>query len=312
MKRLIVNADDLGLTEGVSRGIIHAHHYGIVTSASLMANGGAFEMAVALCSRAPRLSRGVHLALTQGSPVSPASQIRSLVDGQGRLPRSPGVLAYRLLTHRVSQREIEIELRAQIAKVLRAGIAPTHFDGHQHVHVLPGISEIVIGLAQEFGIRNVRCPIEDNPVPIQPQHDPQTPHSGVLRQNLVSRGVSWCARRFKVGMNQAGLRAPARFYGLSQTGYLNLDTLQQILFRLPEGTSELMCHPGYADSALAKTGTRLLAQREAEARTLMWFQPRELATDLGIELISYADLAAEVGEPDEAVRHLEVPKEVLK
>ena len=312
MRRLIVNADDFGLTEGVSYGILHAHHYGIVTSASLMANGEAFEMAVALCRRAPRLSVGVHLALTQGAPVSPALQIRSLVDDRGRLPRSPWILAYRLLTHRVSLREIEIELRAQIAKVLLAGIIPTHLDGHQHVHVLPGISGIVAKLAQEFCISSLRCPIEENPVSIRPLHDRRSPHAAVLRQYLTSQGVSWFARRFRVKMGQAELSSPTHFHGLSQTGYLNLETLQQILFSLPEGTSELMCHPGYADSALAKTGTRLLSQREVEARTLMGFQPQELAADLGIQLISYHDLAAEVSNRQEAVRHLEVPKEVFK
>jgi len=311
MKRLIVNADDFGLTEGVSHGILDAHYYGMVTSATLMANGEAFEMAVALSRRAPRLSVGVHLVLTLGAPVSPASEIRSLLDGRGRLPRSPWALAYRLLTHQVRLREIEIELRAQIAKVLRAGIAPTHLDGHKHVHVLPGVSEIVIGLAQEFGIPSVRCPIEENPLLIRSPLDPPTPQAGILRQKFVSRGVSWCARRFKVGMSQAGLSSPAHFYGLSQTGYLNLETVQQILFSLPEGTSELMCHPGYVDSHLAKTGTRLLAQREIETRALMLIHPKKLATDLGIQLISYGDFAAEVSESEEATRHFEVQEEVL-
>lgn len=311
MKRLIVNADDLGLTEGINQGILHAHRYGMVTSASLMANGKAFEMAVALCGGAPRMSVGIHLALTQGAPVSPASQIRSLVDGRGHLPRNPWVLAYRLLTQRASLREIEIELRAQMVKVLRAGIAPTHLDGHQHIHVLPGISEIVIALAREFGIPNVRCPIDENPRPIRPLHGVRTLQSGISRQNLVSRGVSCLARRFKVGMNRAEVSSPDHFYGLSQTGYLNLEALEEILLSLPEGTSELVCHPGYVDSDLPKTGTRLLAQREVEARTLMWFQPRKLAIDLGIELTSYDQLAGKVSLSEEAARHLEVPEGVL-
>jgi hopanoid biosynthesis associated protein HpnK len=312
MKRLIVNADDLGLTEGVSHGILHAHHYGMVTSTSLLANGEAFDMAVALCSKAPRMSVGVHLALTQGKPVLSADQIPTLVDLHGRQPTDAWVLVHRLVTHRVSLREIEIELRAQITRVLAAGITPTHLDGHQHIHVLPGIAEIVIKLAQEFGIRKVRCPIEAIPVAMPPSRGHVDARVGILRQKLVKRVVGWCARRFKVAMRRSQLISPAHFYGLSQTGYLNLETLDAILRYLPKGTSELMCHPGYADPHLARTGTRLLAQREVETRALMSFRPRGLATNFGIELISYGDFAGDISAPDEGARHFEVPEEAWK
>jgi chitin disaccharide deacetylase len=306
MKRLIVNADDLGFTEGVSRGILHAHRYGMVTSASLMANGEAFEMAVAMSRTAPRLSVGVHLALTQGTPVSRPAKVRSLLNDRGELPRNAWSLAYALLTRRVDLHEIAIELRAQIDRVLRAGIAPTHLDGHQHVHVLPGISEIVIALAHEFGIPNVRCPLEGNGLRMRDLHGRQASQFGVLSQYLVSWEVGWCARRFKTRINNTGLSCPEHFFGLRQTGYLNLDSLENILRHLPEGTSELMCHPGYVDSNLAKTGTRLLAQREVEARTLMWSQPQNLATDLGIELVSYGDYPGETSVPEDSARQFEI------
>jgi chitin disaccharide deacetylase len=290
LKSLIVNADDFGLTKLVSQGILDAHDHGIVTSTSLMATGGAFEEAVAMAMRAPRLSVGVHLALTEGIPVSPGFEIPTLADACGRLFLTPRQLLSRIVTHRVSLREIEIELRAQIAKVLRAGIAPTHLDGHKHVHVLPGVSETVIRLAQEFAIPSVRCPVEELPLARLP-HRLRDGQAGVFRQCLAGRAVSWYARRFGLKLRQAKLNYPTRLYGLSQTGFLNGEELEAILRGLPEGASELMCHPGYADTLLAKTGTRLLAQREIESQALMSDQARDLAMSEGIQLVSYREFA---------------------
>jgi chitin disaccharide deacetylase len=305
MKRLIVNADDFGLTRFVSEGILHAHYYGIVTSTSLMANGEAFEEAVAMAMRAPRLSVGVHLALTQGIPVSPALEVPTLVDARGRLYLTAWQLLNGIVTHRISLRDIEIELRAQIAKVLRAGITLTHLDGHKHLQVLPGISEIAIRLALEFGIPSVRCPMEELPLGCLP-HYLRDRQAGVFRQCLAGRVVSWFARRFRLKLAQAGLHYPPHFYGLSQTGLLNAERLEEIIRDLPDGASELMCHPGYTDPLLAKTGTRLLAQREIESRAFMSSRIRELAVSEGIQLVSYSEFARAVDGNEATVHDLEV------
>jgi predicted glycoside hydrolase/deacetylase ChbG (UPF0249 family) len=308
MKRLIVNADDLGLTGGVNRGILDAHHYGGVTSASLMANGEAFEEAVAMARRATRLSVGVHLNLTHGVPVSPPSAVPSLVNARGRLYLTPGQLLCRLITRRINLREIEIELQEQIVKVLRAGIIPTHLDGHKHVHILPGVSGIVIRLAQEFGIPSVRCPLEEFPMAIRLPRGPRDPQTSVLKQYLVGRAVSWFARRFRLRLSQAELNWPAHFFGLTETGFLDTKRLEDILERLPEGVSELMCHPGYTNSRLKRTGTRLLAQREVEVEALMWLRTRMLVDGERIQLMSTSDFVGEVFD-GEAIRELEVLKE---
>jgi chitin disaccharide deacetylase len=309
MKQLIVNADDLGLTKGVNRGILDAHYYGGVTSASLMANGEAFEEAVAMARRATRLSVGVHLNLTHGVPVSPPSAVPSLVDGRGRLRLTPGQLLCRLITRRINLCDIELELREQIVKVIRAGIIPTHLDGHKHVHILPGVSEIVIRLAQEFGIPSVRCPLEEFPMAVRLPRGPWDPQTSVLKQHLVGRAVSWFARRFRVSLSQAELIWPAHFFGLTETGFLDTKTLEDILERLPEGVSELMCHPGYTTSRLKRTGTRLLAQREVEVEALMWLRTRMLIVEEAIQLISYGDLVGKVFDQGGASRESEVLKE---
>ena len=291
MKQLIVNADDFGLTEAVSIGIMYAHNHGIVTSTTLMANGRAFDLAVLMARTAPRLGLGVHLNLTQGRPVSPAQRITSLVSSDGQFHWSPGRLLRALVMRQVNLDEIETELRAQITKVCRAGIRPTHLDGHKHVHLLPGVSQKVIRLAQEFSIPSVRCPKEiapDLPALLRGRSS----RTKVFKQYLVARAVSTFARGFAEQLAQAGLLFPAHFCGLTQTGFLHLRGLLDILGRLPEGVSELMCHPGYLDDDLVASGTRLLAQREAEIRALTSPKVRRVVADCGIELIGYQHLEA--------------------
>lgn len=292
MRQLIVNADDFGLTEQVSRGILDAHREGIVTSTTLMANGRAFDAAVSISRWAPRLGIGVHLNLTQGQPVSPALRIPSLVDRTGRLHLSPGRLLRRIVTRQIDLADVETELRAQIRKIFRAGISPTHLDGHKHVHVLPGVAEIVIGLAQEFSIESVRCPQEEAPGLASLLGARR--HSGIAaaQQYLVARAVSGFARRFKEKLAEAGLLFPAHFYGLTETGFLDARSVQDILRRLPEGVSELMCHPGYLDAHLIEAGPRLLAQREIEIRALTAPRVRKLVAERGVQLIDYRQVEA--------------------
>ena len=287
MRDLIVNADDFGLTRQVSQGIIDAHRDGIVTSTTLLANGGAFEFAVSISACAPRLGIGVHLNLSEGVPVSPTFKVPSLVDARGRLHLTPSRLWAGILRRKVSLSDVGRELRAQIEKVIGAGISPTHLDGHKHVHVLPGISAIVIRLAQQFGIGNVRCPLEDSPNLgrlLGESHDVYTP---VLKQYLVGRGVSGFARRFRKKLAPAGLLCSGHFYGLSETGFLNVQGVQDIVNRIPEGVSELMCHPGYVDADLVETGTRLLLQREIELEALRAPEVRRRVAHQGIQLMSY-------------------------
>jgi predicted glycoside hydrolase/deacetylase ChbG (UPF0249 family) len=303
MRQLIVNADDFGLTEQVSRGILDAHQEGIVTSTTLMANGGAFDAAVSMGRRGYDLGIGVHLNLTEGVPVSLAWKIPTLTNLEGRLHLTPRLLLLGIMIRQINMAEVEMELRAQVEKVCRAGISPTHFDGHKHVHILPGVSDIVIRLAQEFSIRSIRCPWEaapEFPTSLQSRNS----WTAAAKQYLLGRTVSIFARRFKEKLAKAGLLSPAHFYGLSQAGFLDALDILEILGGLPEGASELMCHPGYLDADLAKTGTRLLAQREVEIRGLTARQVRKLVADRGIQLISYRQVGTHAPEREVAAREM--------
>jgi predicted glycoside hydrolase/deacetylase ChbG (UPF0249 family) len=296
MRQLIVNADDFGLTEQVSRGILDAHREGIVTSTTLMANGRGFDAAVSIGRREYGLGIGVHLNLTEGLPVSPAANISTLVNRQGRLHLNPRRLLQGIMTRQVNLAEVEMELWRQITKVLAADILPTHLDGHKHVHILPGVGDIVIRLAQEFSIPSIRCPSEAA-LRIPASRQSRSSWTMAAKQYLVGRTVSVFARRFQEKLAKGGLCSPAHFYGLSQTGFLDALDILQILAGLPEGTSELMCHPGYLDADLAKTGTRLLAERETEVRALTAHEVKRLVADRGIQLISYRQLETHAPKP---------------
>jgi hopanoid biosynthesis associated protein HpnK len=288
-KRLIVNADDFGMTDGVNRGILESHQHGIVTSTTLMATGAAFESAVAAGREHPRLGIGVHLNLSEGVPVSPSSEIPSLVNNQGRLHLTPGKLCFAILTGRVRMAEIETELRGQITKVMNSGIIPTHVDGHMHVHVLPGISKAVVKVAQEFHIPAVRCPVE----PIATLRSTKAQNESQTNRRLISLAVSANALNLRRLVRNAGLGCPAHFYGIFATGYLDTRAIAQILQAVPASAdpSELMCHPGYIDAALADTGGELQHQRETERAALTSSETlRELSSN-GIALVTYRELA---------------------
>ncbi len=286
MRQLIVNADDFGLTESVNRGIVHAHKEGIVTSTTLMATGTAFDSAVSISRSVPGLGIGVHLNLTAGRPVSPVENIPTLLNCDGRLRWTPACLLRALVSRQVSLVEIETELREQIRKVCNAGIRPTHLDGHKHVHLMPGVSEIVIRLAMEFSIPSIRCPIEVAPDVAGLMRDAHS-QTAAIKQCLVRRAVSGFANRFAPKLAKAGLPCPSHFRGLIQTGSLRLRSLLDILAKLPEGISELMCHPGYVDADLVNSGTRLLAQREIEISALTAPIVKKVVVDRRIQLISY-------------------------
>ncbi len=291
MKRLIVNADDFGLTAGVNEAIINGHHLGLISSTSLMATGAAFESAVKFLRQAPCLGVGVHLNLTEGKPVAPALGIPSLVNREGSFARKPASLWRAMVLKRASLAEIEKELSAQIEKVLAEGIAVTHLDSHKHVHALPAVGRIALRLARRYGIRAIRCVAErSSPVRFLLRRFPHA-KATLLRQRLNGIALAAVSSGWRGRLRQAGVAHADHFHGLTPTGFLDEETLKEILRRLPEGTSELMCHPGFVDEALRRTPTRLLEQREVEYRALTQPGIVLLAKDLGIELVNYGGLA---------------------
>jgi predicted glycoside hydrolase/deacetylase ChbG (UPF0249 family) len=235
--RLVVNADDFGVSEPVNEGIVLAHRRGIVTSTSLMAVGRAFDHAVAWHRAIPTLDVGVHLTLVAERPLRPGS---SLAGPDGRFPPSAGALLRRHLTGGIKLPEVRAEWSAQIERVLKQGIAVSHLDSHQHVHVLPGLAEICLELAARYGIPFVRVPCErlalDRP-----------PSLHGLKRLFGSATLQF----FRTLAHLTGAKQPnhstLKFMGFHDGGRLNLERLRRLLKELRPGSSyELMCHPGFA------------------------------------------------------------------
>lgn len=286
MKNLIVNADDLGWTEGVNRGIAEAHRKGLVTSTSLLANGRAFSSALKIAGANPELGVGVHLNLSDGPPLAKLEQVRGLVNRAGVFEGGPESLLLRIAGRNLSLDEVEREWDAQIGRVRDAGIVPTHLDGHKHVQMLPGLFEIALRLAKKHSIRGIRVSHEESRLRSVLSAGEQ--NSGVLlRQGVQARGLKLLARDAREMADHAGLVTADYFCGIAQTGVLTREGVEHLLEKLPEGTTELMCHPGYADEELRRTGTRLQKSREMELEILTDTRIRKLVATRGIRLISY-------------------------
>jgi chitin disaccharide deacetylase len=291
VRRLIINADDLGLTAGVNRAIFEAHGHGVVTSATLMANARASHEAAALAQKSPELSVGCHVVLIGGKPLLPPQNVPSLTRKSSRNGFSfhdalSGFTA-RALAGRFAASEIEAEATAQIQKIQSDGISPTHFDTHKHTHMFPAVLKPLLRAARNCGIGAVR-----NPFP---------PSSPLPAAMLLSTPALWTRhvqtsflRRFALGfrhaVQEAGLATTDGTFGILVTGSLNQRLFHAIVEHIPEGTWEFVCHPGYNDADLQSADTRLKESREQELMILTSPDAKRALADRGVDLISYREL----------------------
>ncbi len=287
MRNLIVIADDLGWTEGVNRGIVEAHRHGLVTSTTLLANGGAYGFAVEAARENPQLGIGVHLNLGDGRPVAPADEVPGLLNGAGELDCGTEGLLLRIASRRLRIEEVEREWDAQIRKIRESGITPTHLDGHKHVHMLPGLFELGLQLAKKHGIRAIRVANEESSLRSALSAGAANKAGVVLKQGVRARGLKLLARDAREMAEREGIATSDYFCGITQTGELTREGLEEFLEKLPDGTTELMCHPGYADEELRRTATRLQESRKAELDMLTDAKIRKLVASRGIRLINY-------------------------
>ena len=287
MKQLILNADDFGMTLGVNEGIIRAHCEGILTSATLMANGEAFDDAVERARANKELGVGCHLVLVGGKCVATKDSVASLVDAGGNLPDSLPLFVAKISSGIIRIEEIERELRAQIGRVRAAGIEPTHLDTHKHTHAHPRVMEALGKVAKECGIARVRKPIENLR---DSWETSQAGGQGVSMQILAAGAVRAIAPQFTAISRRYGLLSPDHFLGLAMTGQLSPTVLRGVIGTVVDGTTEIMLHPGICDADLARSGSRLQKQREDELQGLLDPGVRSAVTERGIRLISYREL----------------------
>jgi len=271
---LIIHADDLGYPAGTVEATATLFETGIVTSASAMVNQPDWPRAAALLREHPEWDTGVHLVMNDGQPVLPPKEVPTLVDRQGRFRDGVALLARYPL---ISLRQLRAEWHAQIEKFIAdTGRPPSHLDLHCHYpYVFPAWFRLSLELAEEYGRIAVRTPFDD--ALEQKAEELSTSYGG-----FPAWFIRWQGRRYRARVDQRGL--PRTKYwesSFSQDGRRSVEVLLRILDRLPEGTTELLCHPGTE------------GWRADDYRALSDPRVRTRIEELDIQLTNYAALRAE-------------------
>jgi predicted glycoside hydrolase/deacetylase ChbG (UPF0249 family) len=246
--QLIVTADDFNLSEGVSRGILETHHHGIVTETSVMVNVGDLQQASAMLASAPHLGVGLHLNITRGHPVAPPRAVATLLGPDDQFLGSPQALPIQMRSAAV-----EAEFQAQVDRFVRTfGRLPQHVDTHHHVHQHPVVFEAFLDLAVSL--------------------------------RLPARSLD---SQMRATMTARNLGSPEHFLGdAGNEPYWTVPRLLTTLQTLQPGVTELMCHPGYFDDAIAYS--RYGRQRDVERQALCAPEIAATLQEQGIQLVTFA------------------------
>ncbi len=271
MKTLIVNADDFGFARDVNEGIVEAHRSGILTATTLMANGDAFEHAVQLARENPTLDVGCHFVLVGNG--------RSMVPPYRALPASVSKLAAAVY---LGHMDIEAELEAQLGRIVAAGILPVHIDAHKHTHLLPPVLNAIVKVAGRYGVRFIRRPFD---LPLGTM-SPRIPFT----KKQTAHGISLLRGHFRRILESNGYLFTDHFAGFQLTGRFEAAHLAGLIAALPEGSTELMTHPGYCREELAAARTRLRESRERELEALRAPEVKAALRENGIHLAGYRQL----------------------
>jgi hopanoid biosynthesis associated protein HpnK len=286
VRRLIINADDFGLTHGINRAIAESHARGVVTSTTLMANSRAFDEAVVLAKASPKWSVGCHVVLVDGEPLIDPGRLSSLVPNK-EIPRfrdGVGVLALQSVSGWVDPDQVEAETTAQIRKLQASGIDVSHIDTHKHTHMFPAVLEGVLRAARTCGVSAIRNPFESFAA------DFIRTRKELWKRYAQVRILKNLAAPFRKSVQKAGIRTPDGTLGIVVTGHLDRQLFQGIAENIPEGTWEFVCHPGYVDEDLQSISTRLRESRTAELELLTSPETRQALASRDVELISYREL----------------------
>ena len=290
MRRLIINADDFGLTAGVNRAIVEAHQHGVVTSATLMAGGHALAEAAQFARDLPQLSVGCHVVLVDGAPLLPTNQVGTLLgtgNGNAEFRRGLGEFASAALRRRIDPGEVEAEATAQMRKLQSAGITLSHFDTHKHAHMFPALLRPLLRAARACGVRAVRNPF----APVRPlafAHLLRRPRLWKRYSQVL--GLRRLLDGFRRAVQEHEMFTTDGTFGIVTTGALDLRLFEAIAGCIPEGTWEFVCHPGYNDAELSGVRTRLRESRVQELQVLTSPEARAVLERYGVELISFRKL----------------------
>jgi hopanoid biosynthesis associated protein HpnK len=278
-RRLIVNGDDFGSSREVNEGVILAHQRGILTSASLVVSGAAFEHAVALAKDNPGLAVGLHLTLADGRPVLRPSEVPHVASENGAFSSSPTRAGLRYFFCSRARGELFNEIEAQFEKFVQSGLRFSHVDAHCHLHVHPVVLDAIVEIALKYGVSRVRVPVDCflSALPFL-RSAPLAGGHAVLFKLLTGR--------MRRKLRGRGFVFPQRVYGHLLTGRMSREYVLSLLDGVPLGFSELYFHPSLSHSEKD-------SQRSRELSILMDPEVRSKIDRLGIVLSTYFDLEKE-------------------
>ncbi len=284
MLRLIVNADDYGLTPGINRAVEELCMQRAITSATLMSAAASVQPAAAFATAHPELGVGCHIVLLDGSPAADPASVPSLLASDGKsLHRTLGTFLMKMFRGEIRAGDIEREVTAQIQRMKALGLTPTHVDTHKHTHMFPAVLAPVLKAAKACGVGAIRNPFE-------PEWSVRASSEAGWKRKTEVRLLRRYRENFLRMVREQGFATTDGALGVAATGSLDTATLRAILAAGPqEGTFELVCHPGYVDDELRASSTRLLDSRAIEVGALS--DCASLLQDRA-ELISYRELAS--------------------
>jgi hopanoid biosynthesis associated protein HpnK len=271
LKRLIVTADDFGLSEAVNEAVEIAHRDGILTATSLMVGEPSALDAVSRARRLPSLGVGLHLVVVDGKAVLPPAEIPALVDEEGRFRNCLACAGFVYFFHPAARRQLAREIRAQFMAFKATGLALDHVNAHHHMHLHPTVFGLLIEIGREFGLRAVRLPQE----PLF--------HRGRLNWSRLLLAPWLALMRWRIG--RAGLRCNDSIFGLSDSGGMDTARMLETLRQLPAGVTEVFCHP-----AMGAVGSVSGYCNQEEHAALTSPECAAVIRDRGIKLIAFLDL----------------------
>jgi hopanoid biosynthesis associated protein HpnK len=282
--RLIVNADDFGISEEVNQAVLRAFKEGVLTSTSLMVTGAAFKQAVDLAKANPGLAIGIHLVTVVGKSVLPHSEIPALVDEQGNFCNNPTLAGLKYYFSPQARRELRKELAAQFEKFHATGLPLSHIDGHLHLHVHPVIFRTALDLGAKYGARRMRVPCEERLLAL-------TFDSGSsVRKTIHALLFGGLALHMKKNLRARSYCFPERVYGNLQSGRMSERYFLYALDNLTSEVSEIYFHPAvYSDDRLLNNDER---QCLIEFEALTSRKVKERMQALGIKPTTYFEMEA--------------------
>ena len=280
MRRLIVTADDFGSSPEVNQAVEMGHRHGILTSASLMVGAPAARDAVERARHLPNLHVGLHLAVVDARPSLPPREVPGLLDPGGRLPTDLPAAGVRFFFLPAVRRELAREVRAQFESFRATGLTLDHVNAHHHMHLHPTVAALIVRVGRDFGLKAVRVPAEPAGILARAGDPP--------RSLLGHRFVGWWASLLRARLRRAGLVCNDHLFGLAWTGSVTEERILRLIPHLPEGLSELFCHPATEAAAAAPSGFRPAEELRALTSSAV---SRRLA-EHEIHLVGFGDLAA--------------------